>query len=70
VATASASDLAVFLSVAGDVKPTFKEQIRFAIRLYNSASPSKTVERGAPFWWLDLQCSVPPSASNFCCNLS
>ena len=47
VATAGASDLAVFLSVAGDVAPSFKEHIRFAIRLYNPAAPVKTIERGA-----------------------
>lgn len=49
MATASATDLAVFLSVAGDVPPTFKEHIRFAIRLYNAASPTKSVQRGAAF---------------------
>jgi hypothetical protein len=47
VATAGAADLAVFLSVAGDVAPSFKEHIRFAIRLYNPATPVKTIERGA-----------------------
>lgn len=47
MATAGAADLAVFLSVAGDVAPNFKEHIRFAIRLYNPAAPVKTIERGA-----------------------
>ena len=65
MATAGASDLAVFLSVAGDVAPTFKEHIRFAIRLYNPAAPVKTIERGAPAasaWWrskLPAWCEPP-----------